>query len=173
MKNPSTAFAEITQNIAGIVRVADVETLEIDETDGKATIAKAKNTFPGGIDPDFKENSCDVESEPTKKTQVSVHILIKNGNFVQIFSGINDDLNRLCFKQSQIIQFVQKHRKWIHRYGTFFLFKVGDEFFVADVYLDNDGYPMVTRSSFSRALVWLAPYRLRIVTPQLSLANKP
>jgi hypothetical protein len=70
-------FAEIAENIAGIVKlISGAETLELDETDGKATIAKAKDTFPGWIDSEFKEYGCDVKSEPTKKAQVSVHEMI-------------------------------------------------------------------------------------------------
>lgn len=70
-------FAEIAENIAGIVKlISGAEVLELDWTDGKETIAKAKDTFPGWIDPDFKGYGCDVNSEPTKKTKVSVHEMI-------------------------------------------------------------------------------------------------
>lgn len=167
-------FAEIAENIAGIVKlISGAETLELDETDGKATIAKAKDTFPGWIDPDFKEYGYDVKSEPTKKTQVSVHEMIKDGTFAQIFGGMSDDLNSLCLTQPQIIQFVQKHRKWLRTegYGTFFLFKVGIEFFVANVSFSDDGQLEVYVNRFSHDSVWHAEYRHRIVIPQLALAN--
>lgn len=167
-------FAEIAENIAGIVKlISGAETLELDETDGKETIAKAKETFPGWIDPDFKGYGCDVKSEPTKKMQVSVHEMIKDGTFTQIFNGMSDDLNSLCLTQSQIIQFVVLHRKWLRTegYGTFFLFKVGNEFFVADVYWYDDGRLKVLVNRFSDDGVWRAEYRPRIVIPQLALAN--
>jgi hypothetical protein len=167
-------FAEIAENIAGIVKlISGAETLELDETDGKATIAKAKDTFSGWIDGDFKEYGCDVKSEPTKKAQVSVHEMIKDGTSAQIFNGMSDDLNSLCLTQPQIIQFVQKHRKWLRTegYGTFFLFKVGEEFFVAFVRFYDDGQLRVFVRRFSYGRVWDAEYRRRIVVPQLALTN--
>ena len=168
-------FAELAENITGYVKlISGAETLVLDETDGKATIAKAKDTFPGYIDGDFKGWGCDVKSEPTKKTQVTVHELIKDGRFDQIFPGMSDDLNSLCLTQPQIIQFVQKHRKWLRTdgYGTFFLFKVGEEFFVARVYFDDGGQLEVHVSRLSRDRVWFAEGRHRVVVPQLALANQ-
>lgn len=167
-------FAEIADNIAGIVKlISGAETLELDETDGKETIAKAKDTFPGWIDGDFKEYGCDVKSEPTKKTQVTVHEMIKDGTFAQIFGGMSDDLDSLCLTQPQITQFVQKHRKWLRTdgYGTFFLFKVGEEFFVAYVIFDDDGQLWVFASRFSYDDVWSAESGHRLVVPQLALAH--
>ena len=168
-------FAELAENITGYVKlISGAETLVLDETDGKATIAKAKDTFPGYIDGDFKGWGCDVKSEPTKKTQVTVHELIKDGRFDQIFPGMSDDLNSLCLTQPQIIQFVQKHRKWLRTdgYGTFFLFKVGEEFFVARVYFDDGGQLEVHVSRLSHVGVWYAENRHRVVVPQLALANQ-
>ncbi len=167
-------FAEIAENIAGIVKfVSGAETLELDETDGKETIAKANDAFPGGIDPDFKEYGCDVKSEPTKKTQASVHEMIKDGTFAQIFNGMSDDLNKLVMTQPQIIQFVQKHCKWLctEGYGTFFLFKVGEKLFVVLVDFDGGGRFWVNVYRFSDDYVWDAERRHRVVIPQLALAN--
>ncbi len=167
-------FAEIVENIAGIVKlISGAETLELDETDGKATIAKAKDAFPGWIDSDFKGYGCDVKSEPTKKAQVSVHEMIKDGTFAQIFNGMSDDLNKLVMTQPQIIQFVVLHRKWLRTegYGTFFLFKVGNEFFVASVYWRDGGQLEVDVNRFSNDYVWDAEDRHRFVIPQLALAN--
>lgn len=167
-------FAEIAENIADIVKlISGAEILELDETDGKATIAKAKDTFPGWIDPDFKGYGCDVKSEPTKKTQVTVYEMIKDGTFAQIFGGMSDDLDSLCLTQPQIIQFVQKHRKWLRTdgYATFFLFKVGDGFFVAGVYFYGGGRLGVRVDRFSYDYVWRAEDRHRVVVPQLALAN--
>ena len=163
-------FAEIAENTAGIVKlISGAETLELDETDGQATIAQAKNVFLGYIDSDFNGWGCDVQSEPTKKTQVAVHEMIKDGTFVQIFNGMSDDLNSLCLTQSQIIQFVQKHRKWLRTDGcaTFFLFKVGAEFFVAGVYCYGVGRLKVYVYRFWHGLVWGAGDRRRVVVPQL------
>jgi hypothetical protein len=152
--------------------ISDTEVLELDETDGKATIAKAQNTFPGWIDGDFENYGTNVRSPATKKTQVTVHEMIKDGRFAQIFNGMSDDLNSLYLTQPQIIQFVQKHRKWLRTNGSnFLLFKVGEEFFVADVYFDDDGPLQVYAYRFSHDYVWFAAYRHRIVVPQLALKN--
>lgn len=164
-------LAELAENISGIVKlISGAETLELDETDGKETIAKAKDTFPGYIDGDFKGWGCDVKSEPTKKTQVSVYEMIKDGTFAQIWNGMSNDLNSLCLTQSQIIQFVQKHRKWLRTegYGTFFLFKVRNEFLAADVSFDGYGRPGVGVDRFSSGYVWDAGRRRRVVIPQLT-----
>jgi len=165
-------FAEIAENIAGVVKlISGTETLELDETDGKATIAKAKDTFPGWIDGNFENYGTNVRSPVTKKTQVTVHEMIKDGTFAQIFGGMSDDLNSLCLTQPQIIQFVQKHRKWLRTggYGTFFLFKVGEEFFVARVLFDGDGQLEVNALRFSYGDWWCAEDGRRIVVPQLEL----
>ena len=167
-------FAELTENIRGYVKlISGAEELGLEETDGKQTIAKAKETFPVWIDPDFKEYGTNVVSDPTKKARVEVNEMIKDGTFAQIFGGMANDLNSLCLTQSQIIQFVQKHRKWLRTegYGTFFLFKVGEEFFVTGVYFDDDGQLSVLVRRFSYVYVWSAENRHRVVIPQLALAN--
>ena len=50
-------------------------------------------------------------------------------------------LDRLILTQSQIKQFVKRYPDWLKKdgNGTFFLFKVGNEFFVAAVYFFSDG----------------------------------
>lgn len=164
----------LAKDITGIVRlISGAETLELDETDGKATIAKAKETFSGYIDGDFKEWGCDVKSESTGKTQVTVHKMVKDGTFAQIFGGMSDDLNGFCLTQPQIIQSVEKHRKWLRTdgYGTFFLFKVGEDFFVANVNFDDGGRLEVFLHRFSGDYVWYAGYAHRIVVPQLALKS--
>lgn len=174
MKNLSIASDGEEKVSDGIVKlISGAETLELDETDWKEIIAKAKDTFPGWIDPDFRGYGCDVTSEPTKKTQVTVHEMIKDGTFAQIFGEMSDDLNSLCLTQPQIIQFVQKHHKWLRTegYGTFFLFKVGEELVVALVCCYDGVQLEVYVRRFSRDFVWGAEYRPRIVVPQLTLAN--
>ena len=163
-------FAQIAENIAGIVKlISGAEVLELDETDGEETIAKAAETFPGWIDPDFKGYGTDVRSPATKKTKVSVHEMIKDGTFEKIFGGVSDDLDKLTLTQPQIINFVNKHHKWLRTegYATFFLFKVGNEFFVARVRVSDDGRLGVGVLRFSHAHVWYAGHRHRFVLPQL------
>lgn len=165
-------FAELAENIRGFVKlVSGSETIELEATDGKQTIAGVPEVFTWGIDGDFKSWGCNVESAPTDKMKVHVHELIKNGTFAQIFGGLSDNLDQLCLTQSQIIQFVQKHKKWlkVDGYGAFFLFKVGEEFFVARVSLRSASEPGASVYRFSDDRVWLAVDRDRIVVPQLPL----
>jgi len=164
-------FAEIAENIVDRVKlISGGVTLEIDPTDGKAIIHKAGDVFTGYIDSNFKNWDLNVASGPTKKTPVQVYEMIKDGTFAQIFGGMSDDLDKLCLTQNQIIRFVQDHRKWLRQdgYGTFFLFKKMNEFFVANVYLDSDG-PYVFVNRLSDGHVWGAEFRHRIVVPQLAL----
>ena len=95
-------------------------------------------------------------------------MLIKNGNFAQIFGGFGENLDRLCLEQDQIIRFVKDQAKWLHPdgYGTFFLFKVGDEYFVADVRWHGGGLG-ADADRLSVDDVWCAEIRFRFVVPQL------
>ncbi len=169
-----TKIAELAENIRGLVKlISGAEKLWLDETDGKQIIAKAKDTFLGWIDPDFKEYGTNVVSEPTGKACVEVHEMIKNGTFAQIFGGMATDLKSLCLTQPQIIQFVQKYPKWLRTggYGTFFLFKVGGEFFVAFVSWRGGERLAVLARRLSHAGEWNANDRRRLVVPQLVLTN--
>ncbi len=148
--------------------ISDGKKVVIASTDGKETIANAQKIFPSGIDSDFKNWNLDVPSTPTKETKTQVFEMVKDGMFKDIFGSFGENLDRLCFTQSQIIFFVKNHAKWLRTggYGTFFLFKVGKDYFVANVYLNSDGlYVYVDR--FSCGYVWCAEYRRRIVVPQL------
>lgn len=149
--------------------ISGAEVLELDETDGTETIAKANETFPGGLDGDFRNYGTDVPSSPTKKTKVSVCEMIKDGTFAQIFGGMSNNLDNLCLTQPQIIQFVKKYRKWLRTdgYATLFLFKVGEIFFVASVVLHSDGQLYADVYHFSGDYVWFADYRHRFVVSQL------
>ena len=164
-------IAALAENIAGCLKlISGAETLELEPTDGKETIAKAKDTFPGWIDGDFKNYDTDVKGKPTDKANVQVHEMIKDGTFAQIFGGLSDNLDSLCLTQAQIIQFVKKHSKWLRTdgYGTFFLFKVNEEFFVADVSMYG-GSLLAIVHRFSSDGVWDAGLRYRVVVPQQAL----
>jgi len=160
------------ENIMGIVKlISGAKILELEETDGKETIAEASETFTSGIYGFTKPEGS--KAVPTNKATAQVFEMVKDGTYAEIFGGMNNDLNSLCFTESQIIQFVKKHRKWLRTdgYGTFFLYKEGEDFFfVADVVLYSGG-PFVFRYPLSLDDVWGAEYRPRIVVPQLALKN--
>ncbi len=145
----------------------------LDPTDGKETMAKAGDLFTSYLDSDFENYGTDVPSSPTGKMRFAVHEMIKDGTFAQIFSSMSDDLNSLCLTQPQIIQFVKNHRIWLHTDdpGTFFLFKGGDEFFVAYVRVDDAGGIKAYVHRLSHDRVWGAEHRRRVVVPQETLES--
>ncbi|MFA7252557.1 MAG: hypothetical protein WC027_01750 [Candidatus Paceibacterota bacterium] len=147
--------------------VSEGKIITIGPTSGKKTIAKAKDLFPRYIDEDFINYGTDIESEERPATPVHVLEMINDGLFQQIFSGFGVDLDRLCFTQDQIIEFCEKKTEHLHPYKwmTYFLFKVGDEFFVAGVDRYNGG-PEIYIYRLSDKLTRLASRRERVVIPQ-------
>ena len=166
----ATLLSELAENVVGRLRlISGGKSVKLATTDGKETLAKAKDVFVY-IDPDFKHYGCDVKSEAAPETEVTVYEMVKDGTFAQLFGGFGENLDRLCLTQAQIKAFARDQRNWLRSdgYATFFLFKVGSEFFVADVYVYADGlYVYVHR--LSDDLVWDAESRHRIVVPQLVL----
>jgi len=145
------------------------ETLVIDETDGKETVAAAKEFFPGGIDLNFINWSADEASGPTLKTPVSVYELIRYATFSQMFGSVSTDPGRFCLTQSQIVGFVKKHRNWLRTggYGTFFLFKSRGELFVAAVSFHVRARLAGGVFRFGYDVGWLAGEGHRLILPQL------
>jgi hypothetical protein len=150
-------------------QLSDLDKLVIGTTTGKRTLAKAKNTFCSGIDSDFKNLGTDQAGIAKAETKVSVYELVSHARFAEMFNSLSTDLDKLCLTQDQIIEFCTNQSSWLRQdgYGTFFLFKVKDEFFVCGVYVDDDGlYANVYRLAFG--YVWGAVYAHRVVVPQLN-----
>lgn len=86
------------------------------------------------------------------------------------FGSLSSDLDVLCLTQSQILNFVAKHKSWLRTdgYATFFLFKANNQFFVASGSFDGDGSLGVRVYRFEDDDVWDADYRRRVVVPQLA-----
>ncbi len=167
-------LAEMAENATDRLKlISGAETLTLDPTDGTEVIAEAGSLFNGYLDSDFRNWKTNVKGNPTEAQNVQVHEMTKDGTFEQIYGGLGTDLNALCLSQAQIIQFVKNHRKWLRTdgYGTFFLFKVGDEFFVAGVDVDSGGSLVAGVFRFSFGLVWGAGSRARFVVPQLALTS--
>lgn len=149
--------------------ISGAETLTLDETDGTETIAQAGDVFTAGIDGDFVRWNLDVPSQPTKEQKVSVYEMIEDGTSAKIYNGLSSNLDSLCLTQAQGINFVKKHHKWLRAdgYGTFFLFKRGEEFFVAYVYVYDGGSLRVNVRKLAHVIVWRADDRHCFVVPQL------
>ncbi len=139
----------------------------IGPTNGKDMIAEASDVFTTYIDSNFKSFGIDVPSKPTKETEVQVLEMVKDGRFKQLFGSFGENLDRLCLTQSQIISFVRNHKRWLSvgGNGTFFLFKVKEEYFVADVSLES-GKPRVNVCYLGGGAIWSANSGHRVVVPQ-------
>lgn len=133
----------------------------------KDTIAKSDDVFTGWIDSDFERWGTDVKSPQTEETDLAVLEMDKNGTFKETFDSVSKDTDSMCLTQAQIIAFVNEHKDKLRTegYGTFFLFKVNDEVFVASVDLDSDERPDAFVGRFSDDYVWYAEYRHRVVVP--------
>lgn len=129
---------------------------------GKKIIADSK--LFRYTDSDFKNWNTNVKGEKTKAQNLEVFEMEKNGTFEQIFGEIGDK-EKLCLTQEQILNFVENHKDKLSGWYTFFLFRVGTEFFVAHVYLDDDGQLGVFVHRFSGDGVWHGEYRHRVVVP--------
>ena len=144
------------------------ETLILEDLDGKATIANAKNTFKSYLDSNFKNWRLNNKGNATKETPIQVYEMVKDATFSQMFNSLSSDLDSLCLTQNQIIRFCEKYPSHLRQdgYATFFLFKESGEYFVASVNVSSDGlFVLVNRFEF--AYVWSAEFRHRLVVPQL------
>jgi hypothetical protein len=148
--------------------ISGSEPIVIGACDGSEVIAGDKKLFKATIDPDFKNWKTDKPGQATEDTAVQVHEMVKDATFVQIFSSLGTDLDKLCLTQHQIKKFCQKHAKWLRSegYGTFFLSKVDDKYFVVRVRVFPVGLCVrVFRLEFD--YVFCGESRRRVVSPQL------
>jgi len=144
------------------------EKLMIEASDGKDYIFDAKRTFKSGIDPDFKNRGLNKSGPATEEILVDVNEMTGDGTFVQIFTTLSSDLEKLVMTQAQIIRFCEKYPTWLRQegYATFFLTKVGNEYFVVGVNVNYVGL-VVGVDRLGGGHVWVGGYRHRVVSPQL------
>jgi hypothetical protein len=148
--------------------ISSNEKLMIEALDGKTHIAGAKNVFKSYIDSDFKNFGLNQPGLATAETLVDVSEIVENATFTQIFTSITTDLDKLVLTQNQIIRFCEKHPTWLRQdgYGTFFLIKENNEYFVVSVYVLSVGLFVIVLRLVS-FIVWFGVYRHRVVSPQL------
>jgi hypothetical protein len=140
------------------------EPLVLDSDDGQETLAQATDVFRY-IDSNFKLLRCDVAAPPTKETAVQVYEMLRNSSFQELFGGFGVALDSLALTQAQIKQFAKLYPNWLKKggNGTFFLFKVGNEFFVAAAYFFSDGRLGVRVRGLTLERVFRAQKRHRLV----------
>jgi hypothetical protein len=148
------------------------EQLILSPTDGNDTLARATDVF-GYIDSNFKNWACDVEGQGTEETPVQVYEMVENITLHEMLDGFEVETEHLSLTQGQIKQFVKRYPDWLKKggNGTFFLFKVGSELFVAAVYFFSDGRLGVRARRFSLDRIFLAKKRHRLVVPELVLKS--
>lgn len=168
-------IAEILQCIVDggsfyLRRLFETETIIIDACDGTETLATAKETFKAGIDSGSKNWGTNKADKATEETAVTIHEMVKDATFAQMFGSLGSDLDKLCLTQHQIKTFCEKNPNWLRSdgYGTFFLFKADGQFFVADVDVLPDGL-LVRVDRFGFDGVWRARCALRVVVPHLAV----
>lgn len=153
--------------------ISSGQDLTVGPCDGTRTIANSSNVFTWGITGHFESWGTNVAGKPTGPTKASVCELVQDAMIRQMFNSLGIPLNQLCWEQHQIIDFTLRYRSSLKKKGhaNFFLFKVGDEFFVAYVRLNMVEQPSAGVGRFSDDFLWRARYRPRVFLPQLSLKS--
>jgi hypothetical protein len=148
------------------------EPLLIEPCDGRETITEADGVF-SYVDSNFKLWGCDVPEPPAGETPVQVYEMVRDGTFLELFGDFGAEADCLCLTQAQIRQFVKHHPGWLAPggNGTFFLFKAGNEFLVAAVYLFFDGRIGARARRFLLNRVFRAGKRHRLVVPQWTVSS--
>lgn len=143
----------------------------IGATKGTETLASASDVF-SSISPDFKNWGCDKAELATPDVAVLVYEQVEDADYPKIFGSLNQNLDRLVLTTPQIKSFVANHAKDYLLEAEWtcfrFLFKAGNELFIADVRVLSDGDRAVRASRFLDGSVRHAEYRHRIVVPQLA-----
>ena len=131
----------------------------------------ASNLFTGYLSSNLKDWNLINPQQKTEKAKVKIFEIRKDGNYMTLFKSFNIDLEKLCMTQSQIRIFCQNQKEKLRTdgYGTFFLFKEGNVFFVAYVYFGEGGRLRLNVRKFRYDCVWCASYRHRLVVPATAL----
>lgn len=138
-----------------------LKTIKLKATKSK-NISQAEDVFTGYIDSDFK--NLNNKQKETKAQTVEILEVDKDSTFAQMFTLPKNQI----LTQSQIIEFCKTYKDDLRQngYSTFFLFEENNQFFVADVYVEDGGLE-VRVYEFLIDYVWDAGYRRRLVIPQL------
>ncbi len=136
----------------------------IPATDGTRTIAKTKTVFhfPGD---EFK--TLKTSRVPTKKIPVDVYKGIRDGEIRQIFDFFNEDLERLCLTEDQIIQYA--YNQWFERKKPrhlLFLLKVGKEVKVLLAGANSFNASAASLADLDSRSEVLLDYRYEVIVPR-------
>ncbi|MEI6490448.1 MAG: hypothetical protein WCO16_01655 [bacterium] len=163
---------ESTDKVSGSVKpISEGKHVVIGATKGTETLASATDMFTY-ISPDFKNWGCDKDEEATPEVAVEVYEQITDATYPNIFGSIDQNFDRLVLTTPQIRSFIMNNAKDYflekEEWTCFrFLFKVSNEFFVADVRVLAGGDRDVRVTRFLDGSVRHAQYHHRIVVPKL------
>lgn len=161
----------MTQNVGNdTTHLRYLESATIAPTAGVNTLAQAGDVFTGYIDSDFKNWKTDAAGVDTKETTVDIYEMKKDGDYHTLFGSLSTNPRSLCSTQGQIKEFCRTSRHLLRQdgYGTFFLFEVNGELFVALVRVSVGKLEVYARR-FDLGHVWRAGNRPRLVVPQQTL----
>ncbi len=101
----------------------------------------------------------------TQETPVRVYEMARDSTFQELFGGFGVAVESLALTQAQIKQFAKYYREWLKKggNGTFFLVRVGNEFFLAAVYFFSDGRLGIRLRGVTLDRVFRAQKRHRLV----------
>lgn len=124
------------------------KTYLIPPTDGKENISNSPGMFKLVFLDKEEIQKSDFVSKSTDSINGSVYILIDDSTIYKMFKSFGDDLNLICFTQSQILTFLKKYKNEL--VGTWhFLFRAKDEFMFMQVCMDDDGSMRLFGGDFS------------------------
>ena len=162
---------KVTSAVGCLKLISVGRNIVISATNGTETLADASDVF-SYISPDFKNWGCDKAEQATPEVSVEVYEQIEDAEHPTIFGSIDQNLDRLVLTTPQIRSFIVNNAKDYLLEAEWtcfrFLFKTGDEFFVADVRVLSDGNRDIRVTRFLDGSVRHAKYRHRIVVPQLA-----
>lgn len=144
-----------------------VDTAVVGEAKKSQMIADSQGVFKY-IDPDFRNWGLNEAGEDTKKQNLNIYEMKKDGNFGALFGSLGDPSD-FVVTQGQIIDFCVNSPKKLRQdgYGTFFLIQdQNGKMFVVRVHVDGSG-PGVRVYRFECRHVWYGGDRHRLVVPQL------
>lgn len=120
----------------------------IPPTDGKDNISNSPDMFKLVFLEKEEIRKSNFVSRPTDSINGVVCTLVNDSTIYKMFKSFGDDLNVVCFTQSQILTFLKRYKNEL--VGTWhFLFKAKDEYMFMQVCMDDDGSMRLFGGDFS------------------------
>ena len=147
-------------------------TVVMEALNGKISMSIMKKIFKGGMEMSLQNYIQSKPNRATVETLLEVRELIENATLAKIFTKISCDLNKIAMSMAQIVCFCEKHSNFLREegYATFFLTRIGNEFFVIFVCQENRGLSAgMKRIDFLPQC--FAESKHRVVTPRIESVN--